>query len=110
VQAQYLALTVEDDEVGGLLDVDFLLDCAIEECTLNVHVKDFPAFVHRQRHHHANRLQAHHRCKDLIEFDAGTLDVAFGHQTHIVSYDIADFIAVYLVHPFQADRTMVGRE
>jgi hypothetical protein len=84
------------------LYVDFLLDYAVEEHGLNVNVMDLLAFTHRQCHHHATRLQARHQCKDIVEVDAGALDVALGHQTHLVSYDIADFIAFTLDTHFRS--------
>ena len=47
-EVEHLVLMAPEDEARGLLDVDFFLQHTIQECRLDVHVMDSPAFRTRR--------------------------------------------------------------
>jgi hypothetical protein len=59
-----------------------------------------------QFNQHPDRLQACYGSKDLIEVDAGPLNVALHHLSRLVVHDLACLIALDLEHPFEPDRSV----
>jgi hypothetical protein len=51
VEAQHLVLVLVVNEARGLLDVDLLLELAVQERRLDVHVVDAPAVVRSNGEH-----------------------------------------------------------
>jgi len=82
-QAVHLVFFPGDGESRRLPHVDFLLQIAIEEGRLHVHVVDRPPFLSCQRED-PDRLHARHWRKRVIIFDPLLLNEPARHQARLV--------------------------
>ncbi|WVZ64979.1 hypothetical protein U9M48_014417 [Paspalum notatum var. saurae] len=99
----YLVLLPGLSKPWGLLHVHLLLEIAVQERRLDVHVVHFPSFLSRQRQQQPHSFDASHRCKHLIVVDAVSLCVAFHHEPRLVPHHSAVFIPLDLEHPLEAN-------
>lgn len=93
-------------ESGWLHDVQFLAEITIEECSLDIHVVDRPAFVPGECDHEAHRLEASHGSKDLIIINVEPLHIALCNELGLVLDDLAALVFFHQVNPFEANQVV----
>ena len=90
---------------GRLLHIHLLLEVAIQERHLDVHVVDLPTFMRRQRQQQLHRLHASHRREHLVVVDPVMLCVPFDDEPRLVPYHSSMFIPLDLEHPLEPNGT-----
>ena len=90
---------------GRLLHIHLLLEVAIQERRLDVHVVDLPTFMRRQRQQQLHRLHASHRREHLVVVDPVTLCVPFDDEPRLVPYHSSMFVPLDLEHPLEPNGT-----
>ena len=105
VEFVYLMLLSIHQKTWWLLHKYLLLEVAIQERRLDVHVVDFPAFRCNQGNQKVHSFHTRHRSEDLIEVDAMLLHISLGDESSFELGDEAGFIVLGLIDPLEADRS-----
>ena len=96
-------LLARDNKTRRLSDVDLLLEVAIEEGGLDIHVMDMPAITSRKCKQDSSKLHPSNGRKGVIEVDSLLLEESACDQSSLLLDNGSNLVPLQLEHPFQGD-------
>jgi hypothetical protein len=106
----HLAFFSGNGEARWLAHIHLLLEVAVEEGGLDVHVVNTPPFLSRQRKEDLDRLHACHSGEGIVIVDPVLLDKAAHYQPRLVLDHRALLVLLELEHPLKSDGAVAAEQ
>jgi hypothetical protein len=99
-----------DRKPWRLSNINFFHQIPIEKGGLYAHVMHSLVFKRRHVKNEPHGLHPRHQCESFFIVNPLSLHVPFSDKPRFVLNNATLFILLHLVHPFEADRVMIGWE